>query len=461
MCGVIIAGTHSGCGKTTVTLGLLAALREKGLKVQSFKAGPDFIDSGLHRLITGRPSRNLDLWMCGEGYVRQCFTRYSAEADVSVVEGAMGLHDGNPGTAHLAEVLNLPIVLVVDAYGMAESAGAVVKGYAEYGKNHLDGVIFNRVSSENHYRRLKAGIRDVPVLGYLPRDLEIEIPHRHLGLVVAEENPLSGKSIKRLARAVLENVDIEALVKSCATEASKHQYPGASTPGTSGYPDAPVPGHSAARAKIALAYDRAFCFYYEDNFDLLKSCGAEVVRFSPLADPRIPDDADAVYIGGGYPELHAAELARNGSMQESIRDWAQANKPLYAECGGLMYLSTGVRDFDGTLFEMCGVFPFETEMRKGRAKLGYRELQLNDECLLGKKGARLRGHEFHYSEIRADLRSEGPSLSGIYTVRDGEGREKGTEGYRIGNTLASYIHIHFGSNPAAAGQFVDFAERKG
>ncbi len=461
MCGVIIAGTHSGCGKTTVTLGLLAALREKGLRVQSFKTGPDFIDSGLHRLITGRPSRNLDLWMCGEEYVRECFSRYSADADVSVVEGVMGLHDGSLSTAHMAEVLNLPVVLVVDAYGMAESAGAIVKGFAEYGKHHVDGVIFNRVSSDNHYIRLKAGIRNVSVLGYLPKDFEIEIPHRHLGLVVAEENPLSEKSIKKLARAVLENIDVGALMKTCGAKASRYQSPGGFNAGQSGHPAAPVPRQSAARAKIALAYDRAFCFYYEDNIDLLKSCGAEVVRFSPLADPRIPDDSDAVYIGGGYPELYAGELARNVSMQESIREWAHANKPLYAECGGLMYLSTGVRDFDGTLFEMCRVFPFETEMRKGRVQLGYRELLLNDECLLGEKGARLRGHEFHYSEIRVDPLSEGRSLSGVYTVRDSEGREKGTEGYRLGNTLASYIHVHFGSNPAAAVQFVDFAERKG
>ena len=226
--GIVIAGTHSGGGKTTITLGLLAALKKKGLKVQSFKAGPDFIDSGLHRIITGTPSRNLDIRMCGEDYVRNCFYKHSMGADISIVEGVMGMYDGEFSTANLAGQLNLPVILVVDAYGMAESAGAIVKGFVEYekqkppltpppcqgGDGEVTGVIFNRVASESHYLRLKDSVRDVAVMGYLPRDLNFEIPHRHLGLTVAEENPITAESIQRLANAVLEHVDVDAILSS-------------------------------------------------------------------------------------------------------------------------------------------------------------------------------------------------------------------------------------------------------
>ncbi|MGD1074469.1 MAG: cobyrinate a,c-diamide synthase [Thermodesulfovibrionales bacterium] len=453
MRGIIIAGTHSGCGKTTVTLGILAALKRKGLTVQAFKTGPDFIDSGLHRLITGRPSRNLDLWMCGESYVRDSFFRNSLDVDVSVIEGVMGLYDGALSTASLADKLDLPIILVVDAYGLAESAGALVHGFAEYNRNKVGhtfsflGTVFNRVASENHYERLKASIGNMPVLGYLPRDLAFEIPHRHLGLTVAEESPLSDENLHRLSDAVLRHIDVDAIL---AAENRRDA-------GTGKRQNREGDGSSLLRvpspSAIAVAYDRAFCFYYEDNLDLLKQEGAEIVRFSPLHDSMLPDNVDGVYIGGGYPELHARELSQNKSMLRSIHDWADAEKPLYAECGGLMYLSQGIHDFDGTFFPMAGIYPFETQMKKGRSKLGYREIRLTEDCLLGKKGARLRGHEFHYSEIPGS-----PSSTEVYAVQDGSGREIGFEGYRLKNALASYIHIHFGSNPAVARNVMDFVK---
>ncbi|HCL80718.1 MAG TPA: cobyrinate a,c-diamide synthase, partial [Nitrospiraceae bacterium] len=214
MTGAVIAGTHSGCGKTTVTLGILAALRGKGLKVQSFKAGPDFIDSGLHKVITGRHSRNLDMWMCGEEYVKNCFYKNSRHADVSIVEGVMGMYDGDFSTSRLAALIDIPVILVIDAYGMAESAGAIVKGFGEYNncRNKLAGVIFNRVASGRHYERLKKSVHDVEVLGYLPRDLNFEIPHRHLGLTVAEENPITDEKIQKLADAVFKYINLEAIL---------------------------------------------------------------------------------------------------------------------------------------------------------------------------------------------------------------------------------------------------------
>ena len=449
MPGVVIAGTHSGCGKTTVTLGIMAALKKKGLVVQAFKAGPDFIDSGLHRVITGRPSRNLDLWMCGKDYVGSVFSRHSQDADFAVVEGVMGLYDGTLSTASLAARLNLPVVLVVDAYGMAETAGAVVEGLAAHAEEKIEfaGVIFNRVASETHYDRLRASVRGVKALGYLPRDLAFEIPHRHLGLTVAEENPLAGEQVDRLADAVLRHIDVNALMER--SSGRKQHYRRAKF-GT------------AARAQtvVAVAYDKAFCFYYEDNLDLLRDEGAKIVCFSPLNDEAIPEGAHAVYIGGGYPELYARDLSMNQPMLGAIRLWAASGKVLYAECGGLMYLSRGIRDFDGKVFGMAGIFPFDTRMKKGRSKLGYREILLREDCVIGSKDAVVRGHEFHYSEI-IDGSHVGPEVAEIYSVRNGAGHALREEGYRYKRALAGYVHIHFGSNPAIARTFIGLCGEKG
>lgn len=453
MPGVVIAGIHSGCGKTTVTLGLLAGLKKKGLVVQSFKAGPDFIDIGLHSMISGRPSRNLDLWMCGVDYVRRCFLESSEDADISIVEGVMGLYDGKMSTARLAKFLGLPVILVIDAYGMAETAGAIIKGF----KKDIAGVIFNNVGSEGHFRRLKDSVDDIKVLGYLPKDQSFEIPERHLGLIVAEEKPLSKENVERLADAVLNHIDIETIIR--LANKSAEVISGESKQHLS-------PLHSLTSSPvIAIAYDRAFCFYYEDNLDLLREAGAKIITFSPLKDTSLPQDVDALYIGGGYPELYAEELSKNRSILESIHNRAISGMPVYAECGGLMYLSQGIYDFDGNFFKMAGVFPFETRMKKGRSRLGYRDVQLTEDCMLGKNGDRLRGHEFHYSEIIDGLNGKGEADKGpsslcnlrpIYSVRDMDERFIQTEGYLLKNTLASYVHIHFGSNINIAKNFVEF-----
>jgi cobyrinic acid a,c-diamide synthase len=485
MQGIVIAGTHSGCGKTTITLGLLAALRKKGAVVQPFKAGPDFIDTGLHGMITGRRSRNLDLWMCGEEYVKACFERHATDADIAVVEGVMGMYDGEFSTARLAEVLGLPVVLIVDAYGMAESAGAVVKGFTEFGVKSYElseeckkintsnsklltlyskllfaGVIFNRVGSERHFRRLKDGVQDIPVLGYMPRDLQFKIPHRHLGLQVAEENPIAHDGIDKLADAVLEYIDVDEILRGAGGQGDKLRVKShelrVKKPEELEMQDSKLQTRNS-KPRIAVAYDRAFCFYYEDNLDMLIEAGAGIVRFSPLADSSLPDDIDAVYIGGGYPELYAKELSWNSSMLESIRNFAMHGGSVYAECGGFMYLTEGIYDFDGNFHRMAGVFPFKTSMKKGRASLGYREIELNADCMLGRKGETIRGHEFHYSEVEnSGQRSEGSgqSVDLTYLVKDGSGNEINREGYRIRNTIGSYIHLHFGSNRRAAKNFI-------
>jgi cobyrinic acid a,c-diamide synthase len=469
MQGVVIAGTHSGCGKTTITLGILAALKKRGYNVQPFKAGPDFIDTGLHKLVTGRTSRNLDLWMCGSQYVQECFQRHASDADIAVIEGVMGMYDGNHCTADLAVALDLPVVLVVDAYAMAESAGAIVKGFVDYGTCRgkarrapaFAGVLFNRVASERHYKRLKDSIHDIPILGYLPRNREFNIPHRHLGLVVAEEKPIDKNENDKLADAILEHVDIEKMLQS-----TEHRIQN-----TDRNNDKEGPGSGlftpGSEIKIAVAYDKAFCFYYEDNLELLKKAGAEIVHFSPLSDTEIPAGTDALYIGGGYPELHARKLSENRNMLDMIRDFSESGRPVYAECGGFMYLTEGIYDFDNVLYPMAGIFPFKTRMLKGRSRLGYREAVLKRDSVIGQYGAAVRGHEFHYSEIVSNTENANNTCRGevlsplstkIYFVKDGSGSKLDSEGYMINNTLGSYIHIHFGSNPAIAGNFIKFSK---
>jgi cobyrinic acid a,c-diamide synthase len=392
--------------------------------------------------------------------VADCYKRYAADSDIAVIEGVMGMYDGEFSSAALARLLRVPILLVVDAYGMAESAGAMVRGFAgfevrnsECGVNgeklNFAGVIFNRVGSESHYQRLRDSVRDVPVLGYLPRELDFEIPHRHLGLATAEENPLARENIEKLAETVLSHVYIDEIIRQAGLLNKKERHR-----------ESARDAKEIKRFKIALAYDKAFSFYYEDNLDLLRAAGAEIIRFSPLVDRAIPDQVDAVYIGGGYPELHADLLSRNVSMLGSIRAWADAGKPLYAECGGLMYLSKGIRNFDEVFFPMAGVFAFETRMLR-KPKLAYREIVLNEDCILGESGERVRGHEFHYSEIvdgtrmmdeGRRTRDEGP-LTKIYLLRDKSGLAVAEEGFRYKNTLASYVHVHFGSNPNIAKRF--------
>jgi cobyrinic acid a,c-diamide synthase len=448
MKGIVIAGTHSGCGKTTVTLGLLAALTARGISVQSFKAGPDFIDAGIHRLATGRQSINLDLWMCGEEGVHNSFCRYARMGEISVIEGVMGLFDGDQGTSSLACMLRLPVILVVDAYGMAESAGALVQGYSAWASSSgitLAGVIFNRVGSERHFERLNNAVQDVEVLGYLPRDADIEMPSRHLGLTTAEEMPMSRIQVESLAEKIEEHVSIGRILdlSDAGDEDTCERF-------------VSRPGRIALTMRIAIARDVAFSFYYDENLDLLRDAGAEIVFFSPLGDSELPPDINAVYLGGGYPELYAGQLSANIAILSAIRAWVAAGRPVYAECGGLMYLSRGIRDFEGRFFEMAGIFPFETAMQRRRSHLGYREIRLKESCILGRAGAILRGHEFHYSNIPSGQDMKESGVETIYDAVDAQGRPQECTGYRIGQVLASYVHVHFASNQRSARHFINF-----
>jgi len=433
---LVVAGTHSGAGKTTVTLGLLAALRRRGLGVQPFKCGPDFIDPTLHRLVTGRVSYNLDPRMCGPDFVRDCFARHGAGADIAVVEGVMGLFDGGAGSsAALARLLGLPVLLVIDARAMAESAAAIVKGFEELDPQlRLAGVICNRVAGARHLDMLRQAIGQhcrAELLGGLTREADFVIAERHLGLHMGEEAPLSAAALERLAGEIAAGIDLDRLLALAATAAPQ---PGARPPALSA---------TAPRIRLGVARDAAFCFYYEDNLALLAAAGAELVEFSPLSDSALPAGLDAIYLGGGYPELYAGQLADNQAMRHAIRGWSASGRPLYAECGGFMYLCAAVCDGDGHSFPMAGVFPVTARMGSGRAVLGYRELTLTADSLLGPAGSRLRGHEFHYSTI--DPMPD--EIERVYRLTDGR-----AEGYGVNRrTLGSYLHLHFGGSPETAG----------
>lgn len=456
---LVIAGTSSGVGKTTVTLALLAALTARGRLVQPFKAGPDFIDPGHHTAVTGRPSHNLDGWMLGEAVNRDIFSRAAMDADLSIIEGMMGLFDGSSpvdekgSTAELAKQLGAPVLLVIDGSAMARSAAAMVSGYAKFDPDlRVAGVLFNRIGSEGHYRLLKEAVEaetDLAVVGYLKPDPSVTVPDRHLGLVTAIEQE-SPDLYRWLGEAAAETVDldrVEELTRS-AEELSVSRSPFSvlrSGDGKRGTDDSPV--------RIGVAYDPVFCFYYPENLELLEAEGAEIVKFSPLKDQSLPD-VDLLYLGGGYPELHGEGLARNVTMRQAIRSFAERGGTIYAECGGMMYLTQAIRDLDRRSHEMVGLFPAEAVMRKQGLTLGYRTIELSQPYILGSPGVTARGHEFHYSM----LEPRGP-LHYACVLTDAQGKPKGRDGLVMGNTLALYTHLHFASRPQVANALVASARR--
>jgi cobyrinic acid a,c-diamide synthase len=478
--GFLVGGTHSGCGKTTIALALMAAFKARGLRVQPFKVGPDFIDPGFHTQITGFESRNLDGWMLGREYNRALFRRLLERADMAIVEGVMGLFDGYDGvtesgsSAEMAKWLGLPVILVVDARSMARSAAALVHGFSHFDpKLNFAGVIFNRIGSEGHLDYLKeamaANLPGIPVLGGVPGEEVIRIPERHLGLVTADEISIDSEWEKNLAGLVERYVDLDLILRMAAYERGGSGGSGESlktwipafagmTPeddqGIVGRPH-PDPPPSRGRREgvcIAVARDAAFCFYYPDNFELLEQAGAQLHLFSPLAGEGFPEDSAGLYLGGGYPELYGEILASRKDFLAAIRCAVHQKMPVYAECGGLMVLSRFIETLDKKRHRMAGLLPFGTRMLPRRKALGYTEVVLQESCLLGKRDMAIRGHEFHYSEIVEEEADPAPVF--VYRIH---GRKFGTdrpEGYMVGSVLASYVHLHWGSAPEAAASFV-------
>ncbi|MDR3088742.1 MAG: cobyrinate a,c-diamide synthase [Desulfobulbaceae bacterium] len=449
----VIAGVSSGCGKTTVTLGLMAALAARGLVVAPYKCGPDFIDPSLHQLVTGAVSTNLDLWMMGESFTRQVFSQRLGLADIGVIEGVMGMFDGGPSSCGaLAAFLGLPVILVIDARAMAESAAAIVRGFENFRADAMVvGVILNRIAGERHFRLAANSIEkhcQAKVLGSLPLSLDFAIPSRHLGLLTGDEEPLSRESIDMLARTVARHIDVEAALRlsagrfrdeeSAETSATVRRNVGAER--------IEKRKNLSRLCRIAVARDRAFCFYYQDNFDLLRQAGAELVFFSPLMDNHLPENISAIYLGGGYPELYAAALSDNAAMRAQIREFAEYNGVIYAECGGFMYLCQAL-EHDEKIYPMVGIFPVAARMKKSRARLGYRQITTREAGCFGPAGTVLRGHEFHYSEIDAMP----DQARRIYALDNGQ-----DEGYALGRTLGGYMHLHFASNPEAIQHFLAY-----
>jgi len=449
---LVIAGTASGVGKTTITLGLLEAYRRRGLVVQAFKVGPDFIDPGFHELVTGRASHNLDGWMCGRDHVRATVARHAADADLAIVEGVMGCFDGADGlsedgsTAQVAKWLGAPVVLVVDASAQARSAAAVVRGFEAFDPAlRVAAVVANRLGGTQHARLIADAVSaacQARFVGGIPLDPTIELPERHLGLVTSVEGVLTDERRKRLASVIEESLDLDDLLAlaspvpsgglAAAIEEGRLQKRG----------EAPL------RARIGVAHDAAFQFYYRENLELLREAGAALVFWSPLADTEAPD-VDGFYFGGGYPELHARALADNIGVVKTVAERAAGGAPIYAECGGLMYLATRLEDLDGMPHTMVGVLPATVSMSPRRLTLAYTEVTFVRDTPLGPVGTVARGHEFHVSTLSG--LAHGVPLT--YRTRR-RGGEEGAEGYLVGHALLSYVHLHFGSNPALAENFV-------
>ncbi len=441
----LIGGTSSGSGKTTLTLGIMAALKARGLRVHPFKCGPDFIDPSLHKMVTGVTSPNLDLRMCGRDFCHNRFTEQMAERDVAVVEGVMGLFDGGiASSAALAEELGLPVILVVDARSAAESVAAVVKGFEMFSSSvDVTGVIFNRVGSPRHRELIETGMRDVcksEIIGFFPRDICFEIPDRHLGLYMGEERPLDDKQLLHLRDSIEEHLDLDRLlaissrpnIHSTSTKYSKKQKDRA--------------------LRLAVARDKAFCFYYEDNLKILEHAGVELVFFSPLSDSVLPENCHGIYLGGGYPELHAAQLSENHRMLTAIKDFGEAGGVVYGECGGFMYLCKEILALDKQSYQMCGIFPFTVQMKPRLSRLGYRKPTLLRSCLFGEAGDTLHGHEFHYSELMASKET----VSTVYQLQNNK-----REGYCIKNVLGGYLHLHFAQSSKNVHSFVTWLEQSG
>ncbi|HMR50171.1 MAG TPA: cobyrinate a,c-diamide synthase, partial [Arachnia sp.] len=432
---VVVAAPASGHGKTTVATGLMAALTARGMGVAPFKVGPDYIDPGYHTLACGRPGRNLDPFLCGESLMAPLLVHGAQGADLAVVEGVMGLFDGRLGTegfastAHVARLVQAPVLLVVDVRHTSRSVGALVLGMARFDPSvRVAGVVLNQVGSPRHEAEARAAVEllGVPVLGAMPRNLGIEAPSRHLGLVPAAERDDAG--IVAMGHSVAAHLDLEAILALArsAPELDAQAWD----------PAAVVEPPSAARPRVAVAGGRAFTFRYPETDELLRAAGCEPVVFDPLTDAGLPDGAAGLWLGGGFPEMHAPELVANESLRRAIRDAVSGGMPTIAECAGLLYLS---RELDGR--PMVGALPGTSAMT-ARLTMGYREASAPEPSLLGRPGEIVTGHEFH--RTAAD-----PGETAAWLL---DGRP---DGVATPSLHASYLHVHWAGHPQLAQRFAD------
>ncbi|AFZ00824.1 cobyrinate a,c-diamide synthase [Calothrix sp. PCC 6303] len=457
----VIAGERSGVGKTTVTLALLASLCRQGKRVQSFKVGPDYIDPMFHQYVTGLPCRNLDPVLTSESYIQECFAQHFQKADCAVVEGVMGLFDGinlNIGdtsqnipnyfgsTAHIARLLNLPVILVMDCSRLSGSAAAIALGYSTLDPRiNIAGLVLNRVGSSRHLELLKTSLEplNLPILGVLQRENDITIPDRHLGLIPTDELPELDAVISKLADLGDSCFNWELL-----KEGRRQEAEGRSQQNTSISPNSDQ--NLPSKTRIAVARDRAFNFYYQDNLDLLQKLGAELVFWSPLNNQDLPPNIQGMYFGGGFPEMFAEELSKNTSVLTAIKSAILSGMPTIAECGGLMYLCDKVIDFTDTAYPMVGVLP-TTAIMDQRLTLGYRQATTLGNSFLFDAETTVYGHEFHRSRL---ISHPEPAL--FHTSRVDTEEFTGNEGYNLlPNLHASYIHLHWGATPQIPQVFME------
>lgn len=439
---IIIAGSNSGAGKTTIAMGLMLALKRMGLKVQPFKAGPDYIDPSYHTQMAGSTSANLDSWLIPEKILLELFQRRAEKADISVIEGVMGLYDGfqdgeTGSTSHIAKILKCPVILIINAGSLSRSAGAIALGYKNFdGKVNIAGVILNNIGSQNHYKNAKNSVEkntDIPVLGFLPKDKNLKLPERHLGLIPSEENKLAENFKKTLLNYAKKYVDLNKIIRISKT-AGKLKSPANSIFAQN------KTRKDYGKIKLGIAKDCAFNFYYDDNLYMLKSLGAKLYEFSPLESARLPEDLDGLYIGGGFPELFAERLSNNLKLKMEILKFAELGMPVYAECGGLMYLAEELFDFNGKGHKMTGVFDFSVKMGNKLQALGYAELNVMRDNLLSKKGEKIKCHFFHWSYV-----DDIPGNNSFVYRTEKNGRTI-YDGIAEKNVFASYAHLHFGSD---------------
>jgi cobyrinic acid a,c-diamide synthase len=450
---MIVSGTHSGVGKTTVMLILLHALRRYGFQVQAFKIGPDFIDTAYHTEATGRPSINLDEWMLGKAGIRDTFDTWSAESDISVIEALGALFDGNNGrdqgsAAATARFLGIPVVLVIDIWGMTRTTAAIMRGMLEFDpKVRIAACILNRAGSPTHasmvMNSLPKRLRKL-VVGYVLRHDRLQINERHLGLITVEENHVDRDERFAYLQQAAENLDIPRMLSLV----SKPVKPVDSRIPKS-VPRLRPQSIRTTSIRIAIARDSAFCFYYEDNLRILGECGVEFLPFSPLHDQRLPIGTQAIYLGGGYPESFAAKLASNTSLLDEFGRVARREIPILAECGGMMYLCRSLTGFDQRTHTMSGILPIDVAMDREYLAIRYVDISTRVKSPLGIIGTHLRGQEFHQSRIvHTDLK---PNLFDVTTSTNQHYRD----GYCLNRVVASYFHIHFRSNPKTAVNFVN------
>jgi cobyrinic acid a,c-diamide synthase len=443
----MFAGSSSDVGKTTIVLGVMRALTLRGLKVQGYKAGPDYIDTSFHSFATHRPSRNLDPWLMKESTILSLLARHEEKSDVSIMEGVMGMFDGASVTsiegssAHLAKITKTPVILIINGKGVALSAAAMVLGFSNFDPEvKIAGVIINQVSNEGHYKLIKEGVEKhtgIPCLGYLKKSQDIHLKSRHLGLVPSVEVESLDLKMNLVAKMVEETLDLDHLLE-LAKEAKEYEPK---------FTEAIKPW-----IRLAVAKDQAFSFYYEDNLDLLKNLGCELVAFSPINDVTLPENIQGLYIGGGFPEVFAHKLEKNKSMREAIKKAIINGLPTYAECGGYMYLSESLVTLEGLSYEMVGIFSQRAEMTDKLQRFGYVSPVLNCETPIGPKGTSFRGHEFHRSKMFGEK-----SWHESYDIvkEKNKVKEAWTCGSLIYNCIAAYAHVHFYSNTDLAKNFIE------